>query len=184
MMWLAAVLNVPAAAQPSAHFDAGAATNAWLATVPAAARAASDAYFEGGYWLILWDFLWAAGVMALLLETGWSARWRDWCARAGALRDVLYGAGFVVAAALDGDAIFGSRQFVLQAHEVLIGFQLRIVFNDDQQSAERRVQLAVGSDFVGGSLRVQQGGTGFGDFAVDGFFVGSEAFYGGDEVGD
>jgi hypothetical protein len=52
------VLTVPPEAQPSDRFDVEAATNAYLAEIPAAARARSDAYFEGGYWLILWDFLW------------------------------------------------------------------------------------------------------------------------------
>ena len=33
--------------------DVEAATQAYLATVPEAARLRSDAYFEGGYWLIL-----------------------------------------------------------------------------------------------------------------------------------
>src|SRR5260370_13530632 len=32
-------------------FDPVEATKAWLSTVPAAKRARSDAYFEGGYWL-------------------------------------------------------------------------------------------------------------------------------------
>ena len=40
----------------SGHFDADAATAAYLATMTPAARARSDAYFEGGYWLMLWDF--------------------------------------------------------------------------------------------------------------------------------
>ena len=39
------------------HFDPVAATNAYLAKVPPDKKAKSDAYFEGGYWLILWDFL-------------------------------------------------------------------------------------------------------------------------------
>jgi STE24 endopeptidase len=69
---------VPAVAQASAHFDARAATNAWLATVPAAARARSDAYFEGGCWLTLWDFLAAVAAMLILLQTKLSARLRDW----------------------------------------------------------------------------------------------------------
>lgn len=68
--------KVPEAAQASAHFDASAATDAWLSTVPAAAKARSDAYFEGQYWLILWDFLWLAGVLLLLLYAGISARMR------------------------------------------------------------------------------------------------------------
>jgi hypothetical protein len=51
------VIQVPPEAQPSANFNAEAATNAYLAQIPANARARSDAYFEGGYWMILWDFL-------------------------------------------------------------------------------------------------------------------------------
>ena len=76
-----APLPIPAAAQASAHFDPVAATNAYLATVPADKRARSDAYFEGGYWLLLWDFLATTGVYVLLLATGWSARMRDWAER-------------------------------------------------------------------------------------------------------
>jgi len=51
------VINVPAEAQPSSQFDPEAATNAYLAQIPADATARSNAYFEGGYWLLLWDFL-------------------------------------------------------------------------------------------------------------------------------
>jgi hypothetical protein len=41
------VLSVPLAAQASAHFDVEAATNAYLAEIPASARSKSDAYLEG-----------------------------------------------------------------------------------------------------------------------------------------
>ena len=41
-----------------------AATDAYLATVPADKRARSDAYFEGGYWMQLWDFLFGAVVLS------------------------------------------------------------------------------------------------------------------------
>ena len=71
------VLTVPPEAQPSDHFNAEAATNAYLAQIPPAARARSDAYFEGGYWLILWDFLMSAVIYWLLLKFGWSAKMRD-----------------------------------------------------------------------------------------------------------
>ncbi len=71
------VIQVPPEAQPSAHFDAVAATNAYLAQIPADKTARSDAYFEGGYWMILWDFLYAAIVCLLLLNLRWSARMRD-----------------------------------------------------------------------------------------------------------
>ena len=71
------VITVPPAAQPSDHFDPEAATDAYLAEIPAAARARSDAYFEGGYWLILWDFLYGVAVALLLLNLRWSAKMRD-----------------------------------------------------------------------------------------------------------
>lgn len=71
------VITVPPEAQPSDHFNPQAATDAYLAEIPAAARARSDAYFEGGYWLILWDFLYGAVVALLLLNLRWSAKMRD-----------------------------------------------------------------------------------------------------------
>jgi STE24 endopeptidase len=71
------VIQVPPEAQPSPHFDATAATNAYLAQIPADKTARSNAYFEGGYWLILWDFLYGAIVALLLLNLRWSARMRD-----------------------------------------------------------------------------------------------------------
>ncbi len=70
-------LTTPPEAQPSAHFDVDAATNAYLAEMPPAARARSDAYFEGGYWLQLWDFLYGVAIALLLLSLRWSARMRD-----------------------------------------------------------------------------------------------------------
>ena len=73
---------VPEAAQaPASSFDVKAATDAYLAEIPADRRASSDAYFEGGYWLMLWEFLYGAAVMLLLLAKGVSARMRDWAER-------------------------------------------------------------------------------------------------------
>jgi STE24 endopeptidase len=71
------VIQVPAEAQASPHFDATAATNAYLAQIPPDKTARSDAYFEGGYWMILWDFLYGVVVALLLLNLRWSARMRD-----------------------------------------------------------------------------------------------------------
>ena len=71
------VVQVPPEAQASSHFDATAATNAYLAQIPADKTARSNAYFEGGYWLILWDFLYGLVVVLLLLNLRWSARMRD-----------------------------------------------------------------------------------------------------------
>jgi STE24 endopeptidase len=75
------ITQVPPAAQPSDHFDADAATEAYMAMIPPAAKTRSDAYFEGGYWLILWDFIYASAIMLLLLNLRWSAKMRDLAAR-------------------------------------------------------------------------------------------------------
>src|SRR6266436_4155125 len=71
------VIQVPPEAQATPHFDATAATNAYLAQIPADRTARSNAYFEGGYWMILWDFLYGIAVALLLLNLRWSARMRD-----------------------------------------------------------------------------------------------------------
>jgi len=71
------VIQVPAEAQATPHFNATAATNAYLAQIPADKTARSDAYFEGGYWMILWDFLYGIAVALLLLNLRWSAHMRD-----------------------------------------------------------------------------------------------------------
>jgi STE24 endopeptidase len=62
--------------------DPAAATQAWLATVPQDKREKSDAYFEGGYWLILWNFLLAAGISIFFLASRISARLRDFAEHA------------------------------------------------------------------------------------------------------
>ncbi len=89
-----------AAAQP---FDVKAAVDAYLATVPAAQRARSDAYFEGGYWLQLWDFLSLVVVMWILLRFHWSTRMRDWAERLTRFKPVqtaLYWVQFAVVVAV------------------------------------------------------------------------------------
>jgi STE24 endopeptidase len=50
--------------------DIEAATQAYLNTIPAAVRAQSDAYTEGGYWLILW------GLVVTAIVTGILVRWK------------------------------------------------------------------------------------------------------------
>jgi STE24 endopeptidase len=71
------ITTVPPEAQPSPNFSVEAATDAYLARIPASARARSDAYFEGGYWLILWDFLYGAVIALVLLNLRWSAAMRN-----------------------------------------------------------------------------------------------------------
>ncbi len=77
---LALLLLTPVAAL-AAPFDPEAATRAYLATVNGAARAKSDAYFEGGYWIILWGALVGIASDLIILRTGLSARFRDWAER-------------------------------------------------------------------------------------------------------
>src|SRR5882724_884687 len=99
---------VPLAAQAPAAggvFDPVKATEAWLDTLPADARARSDAYFEGGYWLQLWDFLYGLAVAWLLLGTGLSVRMRNFAERItrfGFVHGLLYGLQYVVATAVLG----------------------------------------------------------------------------------
>ena len=92
-------------AQPPQPFDINAAVNAYLAKMPPAQRARSDAYFEGGYWLTLWDFLSTVLVMWLLLHFGWSARMRDLAERITRFRPLqtaLYWVQFIIVTSVLG----------------------------------------------------------------------------------
>jgi STE24 endopeptidase len=67
----------PAVVVNTESFDPAAATKAWLATVPRDQREKSDRYFEGGYWLLLWNFLAAVAISIFLLESRLSAHLRN-----------------------------------------------------------------------------------------------------------
>jgi len=132
------VIQFPAAAQPSEHFDTDAATNAYLAEIPASARARSDAYFEGGYWLILWDFLYGAALYLFLLRFGWSAAMRNFAERATRfkpLQTFIYWSEFLmVTTILDAplglyEGYFRERQYGLATQTLLpwLGDQLIIL---------------------------------------------------------
>jgi STE24 endopeptidase len=76
-----------------------AAAKAWLDSVPAEKRAKSDAYFEGGYWMLLWDYLLASAIMIFLLKSGISVRLRDFAertTRSRILQTVLYAIPFLL----------------------------------------------------------------------------------------
>ncbi len=80
--------------------DATAATQAYLDRLPAEAVKKSDAYFEGGYWLQLFDLIVGLAIAALMLSGRRAARVRDWAARVGrgpVRRDALFGATYAVA---------------------------------------------------------------------------------------
>jgi len=73
--------NDSVALQQSTSLDPAAATQVWLNSVPQDKREKSNAYFEGGYWLILWNYLVVAGISILLLSSRISARLRDFSER-------------------------------------------------------------------------------------------------------
>jgi STE24 endopeptidase len=68
-------------APPAPAFNVEAATRAYLDRMPPNQKARSDAYFEGGYWLQLWQFLYGSALALLLLQTGLSARMRNLACR-------------------------------------------------------------------------------------------------------
>jgi len=95
------ISSVPAGAQASPNFNADAATDAYLALIPPEAKARSDSYFEGGYWLILWEFVWLALAMLILLNLRWSAGMRNLAERITRfkpLQTLIYLCEFTVAA--------------------------------------------------------------------------------------
>ena len=91
-----------AAASAAQGFDVEAATRAYLDTLQGAARAKSDAYFEGGYWLPLWGALVSIVAYWLMLRFGWSAKWSCWAGRVTKrrwLQPALYAVPFTLAGA-------------------------------------------------------------------------------------
>ena len=91
------------AAQTTTAFDPVQATKAWLDKIPADQRAKSNAYFEGGYWLLLWNFLVAAGIAIFLLASKMSAGLRDFAERITKVRAVqvgIYTLGFLLIVAV------------------------------------------------------------------------------------
>ena len=132
------VVTVPPEAQPSDHFDPEAATNAYLAQIPASARARSDAYFEGGYWLILWDFLVAIVIYWILLRFGLSAKMRDFAVRVSRvafLQDIIYWIQFLILTTVLGaplliyECYFREHKYGLatQTFGTLLGDQLKVL---------------------------------------------------------
>src|SRR5262245_64461588 len=69
--------NGAPALRQSTPLDPAVATQAWLDSVPQDKREKSDAYFEGGYWLLLWNYLVVSGISIFLLSSRISARLRD-----------------------------------------------------------------------------------------------------------
>ncbi len=80
--------------------SADAATQAYMDRLTPAVVTRANAYFEGGYWLQLWNFLLGLAISVALLSGRRSARMRDWAQRVGRkgfLRDAIYGGLFSIA---------------------------------------------------------------------------------------
>lgn len=96
----APVVSAPAKVTPAApSFDVNAAVEAYFAKMPPAERARSNGYFEGGYWLLLWDFLSTVVVMWILLRFRWSAGMRNLAERLTRFRPLqtaLYWVQFIL----------------------------------------------------------------------------------------
>ncbi len=97
----------PAAATQAApaapRLDPVAATRAFIDRVQGEARKKSDAYSEGGYWLLLWDLLYGLAVAWLLLSRRMSTRIRDFAERRAPsknLQAVIYALVYVPLTAL------------------------------------------------------------------------------------
>lgn len=81
------------------NFDIEQAVQSYLAQMTPEQRAMSDAYFEGGYWLILWNLLYSLFFIWLFMRSGWSARLSDWAkrrSRFGFLNGLFYFTGFFI----------------------------------------------------------------------------------------
>lgn len=75
------ICGVPTALAESdidyAYFDVEAATQAYMDRLDPEESAKSDAYYEGGYWLSLWELLYGLIIAWLLLNFTFSTRMRD-----------------------------------------------------------------------------------------------------------
>jgi STE24 endopeptidase len=137
-------LIVPEAAKAGPAFDVDRATDAYLAVLSDAQREKSDAYFEGGYWITLWDLLYGLAVAALLLFTGWSRRMRELAQRISSQRwlsTMLYVVFWMTAAMLlevpwtiyteyvrEHQYALSNLTFAAWLKESAIGFALGILF--------------------------------------------------------
>src|SRR5436853_2956886 len=100
-------------------FDPTEATKAWLNIVPADKRAKSDAYFEGGYWLILWNFLLGAAIAIFLLASKFSAQLRDFAERvtgSKTLQVAIYAPVYIFIVAVLSFPLSFYQQYIREHH--------------------------------------------------------------------
>ena len=102
--WVAIIATVVSCAaivgmSQASEFDPQAATEMYLASISDEAKAKSDAYFEGGYWLILYSALVSIAASLILLFTRASAAMRDLAEAMTSwrwLQTLVYGVLFVL----------------------------------------------------------------------------------------
>ncbi len=92
--------------------------------------------------------------------------------------------GVVVTLAGNAHAVLSAGELILQAHELIAGTELRVVFSEGEQATEGVVERGVGGDFGCWALGIEQAGASVGNVTKDGAFFLGEALYGFDEVGD
>ena len=93
-------VEIAFAQDPAPAFDVEQASRAYIDSLQGADLEKSNAYFEGGYWLILWGALVGVLVDFLILQSRLSARFRDWAARVTSrkwLQPGLYALPYVIA---------------------------------------------------------------------------------------
>ena len=125
------------------QFDPQTATETWLARVSGDARAKSDAYFEGGYYLKVVDLAYGLAIAALLLWLQISARIRDWAeelTRGRAWQVMLYAVVYVAAVTVltlplsiyegyvrEHDFGLSNQSFLQWAGDFATGFALTLI---------------------------------------------------------
>ena len=96
-------LVVPAGAEAGPDFDIDRATQAYIETLSIEKRERSDAYFEGGYWLQLWSFLYGLLTAWIFLGLKLSARMRDFAerrAKSPLMQSAIYALQYIPLSAL------------------------------------------------------------------------------------
>lgn len=129
-----------------ASFNVDSATEHWLNTVSGAARAKSDAYFEGGYWLQLWGTVYAVLVAGIFMLTGLSRRMKAWVSRFGNvnLQNAAFGLLYFVLAYILTFPLQVYQGFFREHQYALSNMSFGSWFKDEM------IGLAVGA--IGGSL--------------------------------
>jgi len=128
----------------AAEFNVEAETRAYLDQLKGVEREQSDAYYEGGYWLILWGTIVAVLSDMILLNFRWSAKFRDWTKRITKrtwLQPALYGVPYILVGALltipwqiytgyfrEKSYDFMNQSFIAWFSEQLISLAIAVVF--------------------------------------------------------